>query len=140
MATQPQQTLTPFEMIGGHPVIRRIVERFYDLMDQDPAYGELRALHAPDLAPMRQSLAGFLAAWSGGPRDWFEENPGKCMMSAHKGIMIGPQVAEQWAGAMNSAIADCGPENQVLGKEMADMLSRMALAMGQRPAPATVTD
>lgn len=139
MATQAQQTATPFDMIGGHPAIRRIVERFYDLMDQDPAYAELRALHAPDLAPMRHSLTGFLAAWAGGPRDWFEEHPGKCMMSVHKGITIAPQVAEQWAEAMNRAIAEHGPDNQMLGKEMADMLSRMALAMGQRPAPAAVT-
>ena len=132
MATQPQQTSTPFDMIGGRPVILQIVECFYDLMEQDPAYAELRALHARDLTPMRHSLAGFLTAWSGGPRDWFEENPGKCMMSAHKGIPMDPQVAEQWAHAMNRAITDCGPENEALAREMADMLSRMALAMGRR--------
>ena len=93
MASQPQQGATPYDLIGGAPVIRRIVDRFYDLMDQDPAYAELRALHAPDLGPMRHSLSGFLNAWAGGPRDWFEENPGKCMMSAHKGIAIAPATA-----------------------------------------------
>ena len=132
MASQPQQGATPYDLIGGAPVIRRIVDRFYDLMDQDPAYAELRALHAPDLGPMRHSLSGFLNAWAGGPRDWFEENPGKCMMSAHKGIAIAPATAAQWAEAMNRAIADCGPENRELGTEMADMLSRMARAMGAR--------
>ena len=131
MATQAQQQATPFELLGGHPVIQRIVERFYDLMGQDPAYTELRALHAPDLAPMRRSLALFLAAWCGGPRDWFEENPGKCMMSAHKGIPIPPTVASQWADAMNRAIAERGPEDQKLGAEMADMLGRMARSMGR---------
>ena len=131
MATQPQQTSTPFDMIGGRPVIRQIVECFYDLMEQDPAYAELRALHAHDLTPMRHSLAGFLTAWSGGPRDWFEENPGKCMMSAHKGIPIPPTVASQWADAMNRAIAERGPEDQKLGAEMADMLGRMARSMGR---------
>ena len=131
MATQAQQQATPFELLGGHPVIQRIVERFYDLMEQDPAYAELRALHAPDLAPMRRSLALFLAAWCGGPRDWFEENPGKCMMSAHKGIPIPPTVASQWADAMNRAIAERGPEDQKLGAEMADMLGRMARSMGR---------
>ena len=62
MASQVQQQATPFDLIGGHPAIQRIVERFYDLMEQDPAYAELRALHAPDLSPMRRSLALFLAA------------------------------------------------------------------------------
>ena len=132
--TRPDQQTpaTPFHKLGGHPVIQAIVDRFYDLMEGDPAYAELRAMHAPDLAPMRASLASFLAAWAGGPRDWFEENPGKCMMSAHKGIAIAPAVAGQWAAAMNRAIADCGPENQELATEMAGMLSRMAHAMGSR--------
>ena len=131
MATQPQQTLTPFEMIGGHPVIRRIVERFYDLMDQDPAYGELRALHAPDLAPMRHSLAGFLAAWSGGPRDWFEQNQGKCMMSVHKNFTISRDVAEQWADAMRRAIADVAPADAQLATAMGGVLEDMALGMAR---------
>jgi hemoglobin len=131
MASQVQQQATPFDLIGGHPAIQRIVERFYDLMDQDPAYAELRALHAPDLSPMRRSLALFLAAWCGGPRDWFEDNPGKCMMSVHKGIPIPPAVAEQWADAMQRAIADCGPENEQLGAEMSELLGRMARSMGR---------
>ena len=64
---------TPYDRIGGREVLRAIVNRFYDLMDEDPAYAGLRAMHAEDLAPMRQSLTGFLTGWSGGPRDWFAE-------------------------------------------------------------------
>jgi hemoglobin len=97
---------TPFYRLGGHDTMRAICNRFYDLMDSDPAYADLRAMHAADLSPMRKSLAGFLAAWAGGPRDWFTENPGKCMMSAHKGYAITPDVAGQWADAMKRAIAD----------------------------------
>lgn len=74
---------SPFERVGGHPVLQAICERFYDLMEQDPAYAELRAMHAEDLGEMRKALPQFLAGWAGGPRDWFEANPGKCMMSMH---------------------------------------------------------
>lgn len=123
---------TPFHRLGGHAAMQAIVERFYDLMDEDPAYAELRALHAPDLAPMRQSLALFLAGWSGGPRDWFEQNPGKCMMSAHKGIAIGPEVAAQWAEAMKRAIADAGIADAELARAMAGVLADLALGMGRR--------
>ena len=77
--------------------MRAITERFYDLMEQDPEFAELRAIHAPDLAPMRESLPLFLAGWAGGPRDWFERNPGKCMMSMHAPFPINRQTAEQWA-------------------------------------------
>lgn len=135
MATQaaeasPQQT--PYEQIGGQPVINRIVERFYDLMDEEPDYAELRAIHAPDLTPMRKSLAMFLAAWCGGPRDWFDQNPGKCMMSAHKGVSVGTDTANQWADAMQRAIRERGPEDEKLNAEMADVLGRMARGMARK--------
>ena len=55
---------SPFDAIGGEDAVRRLVARFYDLMDGDPAYQALRHLHAPDLAPMRRSLTGFLTAGS----------------------------------------------------------------------------
>ncbi len=132
MATQAAEAPpTPYDLLGGYAVIERIVNRFYDLMDSDPAYAELRALHAPDLAPMRSSLASFLAGWSGGPRDWFENNQGKCMNSAHKGVTINRDTADQWADAMGRAIADCGPENTQLGEAMAEMLGRLATSMAR---------
>ena len=78
-------------------------------MNSDPAYAELRIMHSPDLTKMRAALAQFLAGWSGGPRDWFETNPGRCMMSVHKPYTITREVAVQWAGAMKRAIADVAP-------------------------------
>lgn len=120
---------TPYDMIGGAGPIREIVDRFYDLMESDPAYAELRALHAADLTPMRASLSSFLKAWLGGPRDWFEERPGKCLMSAHRGIVIVPATARQWAEAMRKAIegSSVGPE---FGAKLAGALSELALRMG----------
>lgn len=120
---------TPYEALGGQDVIQRIVDRFYDLMDSEAQYAELRAMHAPDLAPMRRSLTGWLAAWAGGPRDWFEENPGKCMMSAHRGLGIERAVANQWTDAMARAIADVGPADKDLAKAMAERLDMMAMGM-----------
>jgi hemoglobin len=90
---------SPFERIGGHAAMQAITDRFYDLMDAEPAYAELRAIHAADLSAMRRSLPLFLAGWAGGPRDWFEANPGKCMMSAHGGFAITSGTAGQWAEA-----------------------------------------
>ena len=111
--------------------MQAICDRFYDLMDSDPAYAQLRAMHAPDLSAMRKSLAGFLAAWAGGPRDWFMDNPGKCMMSAHKAYAITPAVAGQWADAMKRAIADVASEDAVLAKAMGGVLEEMALGMAR---------
>lgn len=120
---------TPYEALGGEAVIRAIVDRFYDLMDADPAYCALRAMHAPDLTPMRESLSGWLVAWTGGPRDWFIANPGKCVMSAHRDLGVSPATAAQWVAAMKRAIADSGPEDQALGQMMAERLEMMAQSM-----------
>lgn len=119
---------TPFDMVGGAPSVRTIVDRFYDLMDEQPAYAELRALHATDLAPMRTSLTGFLTAWLGGPRDWFADNPGKCVMSVHGRIGVTAATARQWADAMRQAIADSGIAADIATR-MADALDGMAQAM-----------
>ncbi len=133
MATEAAEApaTSPYERIGGIAVLRQITERFYDLMDQDPAYGALRAIHAPDLSPMRESLPNFLAGWAGGPRQWFEANPGKCMMSMHKPFAITRETAGQWADAMRRAIADVAPADSEIANALSNVLAQMATGMGR---------
>ena len=120
-----------YDRIGGIEVLRRITDRFYDLMEQDPAYAALRAMHGPDLAPMRTSLPAFLAGWSGGPRDWWEANPGKCIVSMHAAYTIDRAIAGQWADAMRRAVVDIAPTDAAMTVALADVLSRMALGMAK---------
>lgn len=133
MATQTAEApaTNPYERIGGIAVLQQIANRFYDLMDQDPAYRALRAMHAPDLAPMRESLPAFLAGWAGGPRQWFEANSGKCMMSMHKPFPITRKTANQWADAMSRAIADVAPADREIAKALSDVLAQMARGMAR---------
>jgi len=42
-------SITAFEMVGGEAHVRALVDRFYDLMDLEPAYAHLRAVHGSDL-------------------------------------------------------------------------------------------
>lgn len=96
--------LTPFEQIGGREAVRRLCDSFYDLIDTDPAYAVLRALHAPDLTSTRASLTDFLTAWLGGPRTWFEDRPRICIMSMHRAIPATRDTALQWLSAMEAAL------------------------------------
>ena len=126
---------TPYERLGGREVLRQIVDRFYDLMDEDPAYAALRAMHADDLTPMRESLTGFLTGWSGGPRDWFAS--GKCVMSAHKQLAIDPALVSEWMDAMRRAIDETvGGRDPEMAGAMTDVLRQMATGMANRPAAA----
>lgn len=126
MTTAP----TAFERLGGRPALARLVTRFYALMDSDPAYAPLRAMHGPDLAPMAASLTDFLVAWSGGPRDWFEQRPGACIMSLHVDMpAMSPDMADQWLHAMRRAVADCDLPDSEIGDAMLEAFERMGRAM-----------
>lgn len=132
MATTTETTAaSPYDRIGGLAVLRRITNRFYDLMEDEPAYAPLRAMHAADLAPMRESLPLFLAGWSGGPRTWWDANPGKCMVSLHTKFGIDKAAAGQWADAMRQAIADVAPADTAIADALADVLERMARGMAK---------
>ena len=63
---------TPFAWIGGEANIKSLVERFYDLMDLEPAYTVLRAAHGSTLDVARQRLFWFLCGWMGGPQHYTE--------------------------------------------------------------------
>jgi hemoglobin len=67
--TKPQYA-TPFEWIGGEDKVKALVERFYDLMDLEPKYAELRAAHGTELERARQNLFWFLCGWLGGPQHY----------------------------------------------------------------------
>jgi hemoglobin len=57
----------PYEAIGGEQAVRKLVDRFYDLMDTLPEAQGIRALHPESLAGSREKLFMFLSGWLGGP-------------------------------------------------------------------------
>lgn len=124
---------TPYERIGGAEVLRAVADRFYALIDSDPDYAELRALHPADLGPVRDSLALFLQAWLGGPREWFEARPGTCIMRLHRAMAVTPALAGQWAQAMARAITADPAIDPDLARQFGTALGRMAFAMVPRP-------
>jgi len=141
MSLRPQKIApklsSPFERIGGREPIVRLVDRFYDLMDSNPAYARLRAIHGPDLLAMRGRLADFLVGWMGGPRDWFDQNPGACIMSAHAAMPgIDRETAEQWLACMEEAAQEIAARDPALARTMLDSMRAMSLTMAQRAAAA----
>ena len=120
----------PFDRIGGREPIARMVNRCYDLMESEPDFAELRAMHAPDLAPMRESLTDFLMAWMGGPRDWFEKRPGACIMSAHRALEgMNFAVATQWVLAMQQAAKETIPGDPDFVDSMVSAFASMSKGM-----------
>ena len=60
-----QEAQTPYQLLGEQG-IRDLAEAFYDIMDTLPEAAGVRAMHAPELAPMKTKLADYLIGWMGG--------------------------------------------------------------------------
>ncbi len=103
---------TPYEWIGGEEKISAMVERFYDLMDLEPAYTELRAAHGGDLANARQRLTWFLTGWMGGPQHYTDRFGHPMLRARHMPFKIGIKERDQWLACMNQAMGETGvPED-----------------------------
>jgi len=100
--------VTPFEVIGGEPAVLALVQRFYDLMDLEPAYRELRALHPSHLEGSRDKLFWFLCGWLGGPQHYVERFGHPRLRARHLPFSIGILERDQWMNCMKQAMGEVG--------------------------------
>jgi hemoglobin len=105
---EKQQFATPFEWIGGEAKVHALVERFYDLMDLEPGYAALRAVHGSDLAKARQHLFWFLCGWLGGPQHYTERFGHPRLRARHMPFPIGILERDQWLACMDQAMGETG--------------------------------
>jgi hemoglobin len=95
---------SPFERLGGEGAVRVLVDRFYDLMDLEPAYTELRALHPSTLAGSRDKLFWFLCGWLGGPAHYTDRFGHPMLRARHLPFSIGIRERDQWLACMQQAM------------------------------------
>ena len=115
-STDAEDERSPYEIMGGAGTVRTIVDRFYDIMDTDPAAAAIRAMHGPDLEPMRNRLFDFMSGWLGGPRLYHG-----CVVGAHRRFTIGIAERDQWLMCMSRALDDASIDptvREMLAKPM----------------------
>ena len=112
--TTPQTTA--FELVGGEAAVRSLVDRFYDLMDLEPAYRELRALHPTTLEGSRDKLHWFLCGWLGGPQHYVERFGHPMLRARHLPFPIGIRERDQWMACMVQAMRDGGMDPDLAGR------------------------
>jgi hemoglobin len=97
---------TPYEGLGGEAAVRGLVDRFYDLMDLEPAFAGIRSLHPQDLSGSRDKLFWFLSGWLGGP-DLYQSRFGHPRLRArHLPYAIGIAERDQWMACMVQAMQE----------------------------------
>ena len=97
---------TPFEWIGGESRVRALVDRFYDLMDLEPAFAGIRALHPTTLDSARDKLHWFLCGWLGGPDLYVQRFGHPRLRARHLPYAIGIAERDQWMACMMQAMQD----------------------------------
>lgn len=105
---------TFYEVIGGEPVLRLLVSRFYEIMDSEPRAAGIRAMHQPDLAEANEKLFLFLSGWMGGPPLYVEKYGHPMLRARHLPFPIGESERDQWVYCMVRAMHDVGIEEKVM--------------------------
>ncbi len=101
--SEPQSA---FELLGGEPAVRDLVDRFYDLMALEARYAGLRALHPDDLDGSRDKLFWFLCGWLGGPDHYIERFGHPRLRARHLPFSIGIAERDQWLQCMQQALSE----------------------------------
>lgn len=106
MTEQP----TPYEIIGGEEGVRKLVDRFYEHMDELEEAKDIRGLHARSLRGSRDKLFLFLSGWLGGPDLYVQKFGHPRLRARHLPFSIGIKEREQWMHCMRKALDDMGLE------------------------------
>jgi hemoglobin len=133
------EAATPYTMIGGEAALRRLVRRFYELMDTLPeAYG-IRKLHQPTWTVPKRSYSCTLTGWLGGPQLYVEKYGHPMLRARHLPFPIASDEAEQWMLCMRQAMAEV-IEDEALRSSLDKALGNLALHMRNRAdSPRTET-
>ncbi len=104
----PTAETTPFDLLGGEPVVRALVERFYDAMDeQEPELSRLHPLEDGKVSRASRDRFGlFLIGWLGGPQDYMRLHGHPRLRMRHGKVPVNQAMRDAWMRAMRVALAD----------------------------------
>jgi hemoglobin len=123
---------TPFELLGGDAGIRRLVDRFYDLIDSAPEARTVRTLHAASLKASREKLYLYLMGWTGGPPTYVEQRGHPRLRARHLPFSIGRRERDEWLWCMDRALDEHDMPSD-LREQLRARLHALADHMRNRP-------
>jgi hemoglobin len=100
---------TPYDELGGEAGIRRLVQRFYALMDALPEAYTVRLIHPESLSGSEESLFEFLSGWFGGPSLYIAKKGHPRLRMRHAAYAVGTVVRDEWMLCMTQALTEQVP-------------------------------
>jgi len=101
---------TVYDRLGGADAVRRLVHRFYALMDELPEAWDVRRIHPESLAGSEDSLFKYLSGWFGGPPLYVQERGHPRLRMRHHPYRIGANERDQWLLCMHQALDEQVPD------------------------------
>lgn len=98
--------MSDYQRMGGDAVIRALVDRFYELLDELPEAYAARKIHPADLTESGSKLFDFLSGWLGGPQRYVEKHGHPMLRRRHLPYAIGPEERDQWLLCMKQALEE----------------------------------
>ena len=120
-----------YELAGGEPAFRLLVQRFYTAVAADPV---LRAVYPEeDLSGATERLTLFLIQYWGGPQTYSEHRGHPRLRLRHQPFAIGQAERDAWLRHMTAAVEslDLAPG---VRKALLDYFETASTAMINRPA------
>lgn len=120
-----------YARMGGEPGVRRLVDRFYDLMSELPEAKGVLSLHPPTLESSRDKLHWFLVGWLGGPQLYMERFGHPRLRARHLPFAIGVAERDQWMLCMRRALEET-VDDALLREVLAGSFAKVADHMMNR--------
>ena len=122
------------ERIGGEEAVRRLVDRFYDLIETLPQGAAILDMHlrGHGLSHVRPEQFAFLSGFFGGRRYYHERHGHMNLREIHAHVDIRAQDAEDWLAVMDLAMTETGLQEPMRG-QIAATFRRAALMLVNRP-------
>jgi hemoglobin len=121
-----------YEKIGGEPAVRRLVDRFYELMDTLPEAAHIRQMHPPSLTESNLKLFEFLSGWLGGPPIYIQKRGHPRLRARHLPFPIDDAARDQWMLCMERALDEVVTDQEV-GAKLKGGFRDLASHMRNRP-------
>ena len=128
----PLVATTAYELLGGEPAVRRLVERFYALMDELPEAAACRAIHPADMSESREKLFAYLTGWLGGPPLFVQRHGPPMLRARHLHAPIGAAEIAGWLACFRQAWRETSPDDRLTAAVM-PKVEALALHMHNRP-------
>jgi len=100
----------PYQDLGGREAVLKLVERFYDIMEQtEPALAAVHEIDAQGRISRRNRdrFGSFLLGWLGGPDDYVRANGHPRLRMRHVRVPVDSALRDAWLRCMYAALDEC---------------------------------